>query len=438
METLYTFTIFFVLLGVLAVPYWIRVAKHRRESEEKLAKSIHAGILTPVTLHPHIDIQKCIGCGSCVKVCPESVLGLVNGRAAIISGLKCVGHALCEDVCPVGAITMGFGTPKEGQEIPWYDNHYQTNVEGLYIVGELGGIGLIKNAVAQATHALQQIVQNNVNDSLLDYDVVIVGAGPAGLTASLAAKENKLRYLDLEQGSIGGTILHYPRQKLILTAPVELPLYGKLKISEIAKEALLEIWTDAVEKYSLNIKENSKVDLLENIPHGFRVKSGDASYTAKNVVLALGRRGSPRKLGVPGEDLPNVAYQLIEAESYLSKKILVVGGGDSAVEAAVALARQKGNEVTISYRRSEFIRLKEKNEKHLHDLVHAKKIRVVFNSQLLEIHRDTVFIREEPDRQLTLPNDYVFIFAGGELPTELLKRAGVRLRTKEMEAEAMK
>jgi putative YpdA family bacillithiol system oxidoreductase len=436
METLYTLTIFLILLGVLAVPYWIRAAKHRRESEEKLNKSLHAGILTPVTLHPHIDIIKCIGCGSCVKVCPESVLGIVGGRAAIVSGIKCVGHALCEDVCPVGAITMGFGTPKEGEEIPWYDDHYQTNVPGLYIVGELGGIGLIKNAVTHSMHALQHIVQGNAGNTQCEFDVVIVGAGPAGIAASLAAKESGLRYVVLEQGSIGGTILHYPRQKLILTSPVELPLYGKLNISEIAKEELLKIWMQIVKNYSLNIKENAKVDLIEKIPQGFRVKYGEAGCTAKNVVLALGRRGSPRKLGIIGEELPKTAYQLIEAESYEGKNILVVGGGDSAVEAAVALARQKGNMVTISYRRKEFVRLKEKNEKHLNEFMRTNRIHVVFNSQVMEIRNDAAILKEEPERLHTLPNDYVFIFAGGELPAELLKRAGVQLRTKEKESQA--
>ena len=431
MESIYTMLIFFVLIGVLAVPYWIRVAKHRREAMEKMNKSMQSGMLTPVTLHPHIDLAKCIGCASCVKVCPESVLGIVYGRAAVVSGLKCVGHALCADVCPVGGITMGFGTPKQGEEIPWYDDNYQTNVKGLFIIGELGGIGLIKNAVAHATRAIQHVLKTIVKDGKQNYDVVIAGAGPAGLTAALTAHANGLRYVVLEQGSIGGTIFHYPRQKLVLTAPVDLPLYGRLKVSEITKEDLLKVWLGIVDSIKLNIQTNVKLDSITQIDGGFQVGCGSTTMTTKNVVLALGRRGSPRKLGVPGEEQPKVAYQLIEAEAYTQKKILVVGGGDSAIEAAVALARQKGNTVTISYRRPEFVRLKEKNEKHLKDLVHAKKITTILNSQVQEITTDTVLVKEEPDHLHTLQNDYVFIFAGGELPIELLKRAGVRLRTEE-------
>jgi thioredoxin reductase (NADPH) len=267
MESLYTYLIFFVLLGVLAVPYWIRIAKHQREAHEKLAKSKQSGILTPVTLHPHIDLAKCIGCASCVKVCPESVLGIVNGRATIVSGLKCVGHALCTDVCPVGAITMGFGSPKQGEEIPWYDDNYQTNVPGLYITGELGGIGLIKNAVAQSMRAVQHIIQKNVKDEKYNYDVVIAGAGPAGLTAALAAHANGMRYMVLEQGSIGGTIFHYPRQKIVLTSSGRVcRMYGKLKFSEITKEELLKIWLDIIQTNKLNIQTNAKVESIYTDP----------------------------------------------------------------------------------------------------------------------------------------------------------------------------
>jgi putative YpdA family bacillithiol system oxidoreductase len=302
----------------------------------------------------------------------------------------------------------------------------------LYIVGELGGIGLIKNAVTQATKAINHIVEKKVLDKKLNYDVVIVGAGPAGLTAALASQEHGLRYIVLEQGSIGGTIFHYPRQKLVLTAPVELPLYGKLNVSEISKEELLKMWMNVIESRKIRIQINTKVDGIAQNQEGFQVSYGNSQYTAKNVVLALGRRGSPRKLDVPGEDLPKVAYQLIEAEMYSQKNVLIVGGGDSAIEAAIALARQKGNSVTLSYRRSEFIRLKEKNEKNVTNLIQIKMISVIYNSQVLEIHRDSVLIKEESKQLHTISNDYIFIFAGGEMPIELLKRAGVRLRTEEI------
>lgn len=432
MESVYTMTIFAVLLGVLAVPYWIRVARQRREAEERLAKSSKGGLLVPVTLHPRIDVEKCIGCASCVKVCPESVLGIVQGRAAIVSGLKCVGHALCAEVCPVGAIEMGFGTPKEGHEIPWYDDNHESNIPGLFIVGELGGIGLIRNAVKQAKKAMDAVTSRGPGSSM-DVDVVIVGGGPAGLTAALAAQEKKLRYVVLEQDSIGGTIFHYPRQKLILTAPVELPLYGKLKVTEITKEELLGIWLGIVKTYRLVIETNRKVETIEREGNGFRVTAAGQSWTSASVVLALGRRGSPRKLGVKGEELPKVAYKLIEAESYQAKHILVVGGGDSAVEAAVALARQKGNTVTISYRREAFLRLKDKNEKHINEMMHAKKIHAIFDSNVAEIAAEEVIVHEVNGTARRLRNDFVFVFAGGELPTQLLKVAGVRLRTADVD-----
>ncbi|MGB2869051.1 MAG: NAD(P)-binding domain-containing protein [Bacteroidota bacterium] len=433
MDSLYTLTIFAVLVILLAVPYWIRAARQRREAKLQFQKHSRAGTLTPVTLHPHINLLDCIGCGSCVKVCPEDVLGIVNGRAAVVNGLRCVGHALCADVCPVGAITLRFGTPKQGMEIPFYDEHYQSNIEGLYIVGELGGIGLIKNAVNQSIAAVNHLAP--LKRSGGDYDLIIVGAGPAGLAAALAAHEKNLRYVVLEQDSIGGTISHYPRQKLVLTSPVELPLYGKLKVSEISKEELLGLWRGIVKQYNLNITTNCKLEHLERLPGQFLVKTGGKEWRGANVVLALGRRGSPRKLGVKGEDLPKVMYNLIEAERYKGQNILVVGGGDSAVEAAVGLARQQGNTVTISYRREAFVRLKERNEQRIGELIRSKAIDAVFSSEVEEIKPRTVVVTAGGSKK-EIKNDYVFIFAGGELPAELLKKAGVRLRTSDVEAKA--
>jgi thioredoxin reductase (NADPH) len=434
MESVYTYLIFFVLLGVLAVPYWIRAARHRREAEAKFRKYSAGGALMPVTLHPQIDISSCIGCASCVKVCPENVLGIVYGRAAVISGMKCVGHSLCAEVCPVGAITLRFGSPTHGMEIPYYDNDHQTNVEGLYVAGELGGIGLIKNAVTQSIKAIEHIARKNT--SPLAYDVVVVGAGPAGMTAALASHSKKLRYIVLEQDSIGGTIFHYPRQKLILTSPVVLPLHGTVKVSEISKEELLQMWQSIVAGFKLNILTGQKVDSLEKVPGGFSVKANGKEYTTTNVVLAVGRRGSPRKLGVPGEDLSKISYQLIDAKAYHHKQLLVVGGGDSAVEAAIGLATQSSNVVTISYRRESFVRLKEKNEQRLEELIRSKKINVLFNSNVTGIKPQSVVIAGADGKTTEMPNDFVFIFAGGEAPTELLKKIGVRMREGQGEAQA--
>ncbi|MEK9136053.1 MAG: NAD(P)-binding domain-containing protein, partial [Bacteroidota bacterium] len=419
-----------------ALPYWYQVARRKHEASRTYEKNVKAGTLQPVTLHPKIDITLCIGCGGCVLACPENVLGMVGSYPAIISGTKCIGHGFCAEACPLGSITLEFGTPRTGMEIPWYNDNYESNVEGLYIVGELGGVGLIKNAVSQGLKAVNDVVRKNRRGSADAYDVAIVGAGPAGLAAALACKANNLRYVVLEQDEIGGTVLHYPRKKLVLTSPVELPLYGKLKVSEISKEELLEIWKDIIGRFSLNILTHHKVESIDATNGTFMMQAKGATFVSGTVLLAIGRRGSPRKLGVPGENLPKVMYRLIEAETYKQKHILVVGGGDSAVEAAVGLANQKGNVVKISYRKDDFVRLKEKNEKRIREYIQSEKIKTIFNSNVVEIKLDAVIVQEGDKIMHNLQNDFVFVFAGGEMPTELLQRAGVKLRTSEVEAEA--
>lgn len=440
MDTLVTVLIFFVLLAVIAVPYWRKVAKSHRQALEMRERSAKAGLLEPVTLHPRIELTSCIGCASCVRVCPEEVLGIVDGRAAIINGVRCIGHGLCAEVCPVGAITLGFGKPREGMEIPLYDEHYMTNIEGLYIVGELGGVGLIKNAIGQGIKAVAHIAQRqsalraakSAGQEKM-YDVLIIGAGPAGLGAGLAAQANGLNHIILEQEDLGGSILHYPRQKLVITSPVELPLYGKLKVSEISKEELLGVFTAIVHDHGLNLQTHRKVESVKPLDGIFSVTTGGGTLSASHVILALGRRGSPRKLGVPGEDLPKVYYRLIETSSYHDRKILVVGGGDSAIEAAVGLADQKGNTVTLSYRKDSFVRLKEKNEKRIKEMTDRGAVRVIFSSDVTEIRPDSVIIRQGTSGVHDVPNDFVFIFAGGELPGEFLKKTGVSLRTSDEE-----
>ncbi len=431
MDSLLTLIIFLVLTGVVAIPYWRKALRARKEAEALKARSEKTGLTEPVTLHPKIDVLSCIGCGSCVRICPENVLGLVDGRAAIVNGIRCIGHALCADVCPVGAITMGFGKPREGMDLPVYDDHLMTNVRNLYIAGELGGIGLIRNAIGQGVRTIEHIAQNRRHQNGDGLDAVIVGAGPAGIGAALAASERGIRYAVLEQEDLGGSILHYPRQKLVLTTPVDIPLYGRLKLTEVGKEELLSLFESFVSRYNLAVRTHQKVEAVEQSGEGFIVRTQSSSYTAPNVILAIGRRGSPRKLGIPGEALPKVTYRLIEAERYKGKHVLVVGGGDSAVEAAVALARQNGNTVTLSYRRDSFVRLKEKNEKNIGQMSKDGSVRVIFNSEVEGITPTEAVLRCSGGSGTTIPNDFVFIFAGGELPFEFLKKAGVRMRSEE-------
>ena len=433
MDSLITAAIFVVLLIVIALPYWLKTKRKRDDIAKRHETAVATGLNVVATMHPRIDVLTCIGCGSCVKACPEDVLGLVHGKAAIVNGARCVGHALCAEACPVTAITMGFGRPRQGMELPWYDEHFETNIPGLYIVGELGGLGLIRNASNQGIKAVQHIASGLRVPPGAMHDVAIVGAGPAGVSAALAATENKLKYVVLEQGGLGGSILHYPRQKLVLTNPITLPLHETISEPELAKEELIRIFAELARKYSLNIWYHTKVDSIVSQNGYFSVTAGEEELRATHVILAMGRRGSPRKLGVPGEDLQKVAYQLIEAESYAGKHILVVGGGDSAVEAAIGLSRQKGNVVTMSYRRNNFVRLKEKNEERIREAIKKGSVKVLFESTVASIHPDAVQIELKDQPDLVLKNDQVFIFAGGELPGEFLKAIGVTMRTEEQE-----
>jgi thioredoxin reductase (NADPH) len=434
METIITFGIFLFLVGVIALPYWLRASRKRKAARASHLRAAKAGLTDPVTLHPKIDISNCIGCASCVRACPEHVLGIVDGTAAVIQGPRCVSHELCVEACPVGAITMGFGRPKTGMEIPWYDGNFQSNVPGLYLAGEVGGVGLIRNAFNQAVTAVDHIAASGGDrrgGAAGMLDVLIVGAGPAGFAAALSAKYRNLSYGVIEQDSLGGSILHYPRKKLVLTSPVELPLYGRFEGPEISKEELLERFVSSVRRFGIPVRQHEKVLSIDTSGGTFRVTTDRASFESRSVVLAIGRRGSPRKLGVAGEELPKVSYRLIEAETYTDKNLLVVGGGDSAVEAAVALARQKGNRVTLSYRRDDFVRLKEKNDRNVRSMISSGKIKIEFSSELTGITEDAVSLKTSAGGERAIPNDAVFIFAGGELPAEFLKKAGIALRTEE-------
>ena len=430
METLYTWMIAGAVLGFFFFRYWRAQA---RTAAEALAAADRGALSSegPKAQHPKIAMDSCIGCGSCVTVCPEGdVLALINGKAAIVNGHKCIGHGLCAEACPVGAITMVMAKPSAGSDLPVISEEYETNVENLFIAGELGGLALIKNAVNQGRDSMDAIARrlsldgSNENGREL-LDVVIVGAGPAGISASLRAAEHGLKAVTLERETVGGTVSKYPRAKLVMTSPVEFPLYGRFHKTALSKEELINFWEKVIGRTDLNIHTSEAVDAVKKESDGlFHVRTAQGEYRSRAVVLAMGRAGTPRKLGVKGEELPHVLYRLIEADHYTDNDILIVGGGDSAVEAAMGLAHQRGNRVTVSYRKGEFSRLKDRNAKRIEEQIRLGNIKVLFNSMPIEFRVGSVAV--DCDGQVReLPNDFVWIFAGGTPPSEFLKASGI-------------
>ena len=405
-----------------------RRRKHRATGVRD--EALQAGLTQPASLHPVIDPSHCLGCGSCVSACPEkNVLGIIDNKSELISPTNCIGHGACKTACPVNAITLVFGTSERGIDIPLVAPNFETNVPGIFIAGELGGMGLIRNAIEQGRKAMASIIKYCRKDNPQELDVVIVGAGPAGLSASLAAQESKLRFVTLEQDSFGGTVSHFPRGKIVMTAPVELPLVGTVKFREVSKESLLEFWEDVIRKTGVQINYRERVEAITTIDRGLEVRTQGNVYRTKSILLAIGRRGTPRKLGVPGEDSTKVVYRLIDPEQYRSDNVLVVGGGDSALEAAISIAELPDSVVSLSYRSGSFSRAKEKNRKKVDDLKDSGALNVFLNSNVKEIHDNRVEI-EQQGTAIDFENDAVIVCAGGILPTPFLKEIGIQVETK--------
>jgi thioredoxin reductase/NAD-dependent dihydropyrimidine dehydrogenase PreA subunit len=419
------------VVAAIVLPYVLAFRRRRHADRSRKEEAVRLGVDRPHAQFPFIDPMRCIGCGTCVDACPEGdVLGIVGGTATVVNGLRCVGHGRCEIACPVGAIEVGLGDLKSRMDIPVLDEWHQTTVPGVFVAGELGGLALVKNAIAQARKVVDHVARlapasraASGGDVL---DVAIVGAGPAGLTAAAAAREHGLSHVVLEQeGDLGGTIFHYPRRKLVLVQAVDVPILGRLREGEYAKEDLLGLLQDMCRRGEIRIRFGERVLGLERAGGEIAVRSTSGVTLSRFVVLALGRRGTPRKLGAPGEELPKVMYQLTDAESYQQQRILVVGGGDSAVEAALGLARQRGNRVTLSYRREKLVRIKKKNEQRIGELLASRRIEGAFGTEIERIEPSSVRLKA-PGGVRELPNDYVFVFAGGEPPFDLLRQMGVR------------
>jgi thioredoxin reductase (NADPH) len=421
-----------VLMAAVYVA-WTWAEARREQAVEREASAIAAmGDLLPPTLHPVIDPARCIGSGACVRACPEhQVIGLAQGRAHLVSPMSCIGHGACAAACPTQAIQLVFGTRTRGIELPRVDRDFQTNQPGIYIAGELGGMGLIRNAVIQGAQAAAHIVSGVRRGTGGVLDALVVGAGPAGISATLGLLEAGLKVLLVDQDSFGGTITHYPRAKVVMTGDLPLPLVGTIKRRTMSREGLVQLWSDLQARYAIPFRSQQRVRGVAARADGlWHVQTETDEFATANVVLALGTRGSPRKLGVPGEDSSKVHYRLLEPREFAGKRVLVVGGGNSAVESALSLADSGGcSSVTLSYRRETFLRCRSDNKRRIDDAVGTGRVKALMPTEVTRIEPSHVWLRD-PSGEYSIENDAVIAQLGGTAPAEVLKSFGIELVTK--------
>lgn len=381
-------------------------------------------------LRPVINASICMGCASCVKACPESgALQLVNGKSILAHPERCTSQGVCAQACPTGALTLACGEALQTVRVPMLSETFESSVPGLYVIGEMGGNGLIRTSINEGRMVVEHIrskLQALEPSEAELLDLIIVGSGPAGLSASLTAHQYDLKYLTLEQGEVASTIRHYPRHKLVMAEPVEIPLYGSLYIGDGAKETLLAVWDTIIQDSGIRLQTNERVETVERTEEGFLIGSARSKYRARCVVLALGKQGAPHRLGVPGEESSKVFYRLIEADTYRDRDILVVGGGDSALEAALALSQVDGNRVTLAHRGEDFRRARERNREKIDAQKASGKLRVFNSTQVAEISEGQVKLQSS-ESALEIPNDFVFVLIGGESPETFLRKAGVEI-----------
>lgn len=423
---------FFLAFGWVAFTIYRQQQHQNKNKHQKLKKVSASKGNEPLSLHPEVDLARCIGCGSCAGACPEGrILQIINHKAVLVAGSQCVGHGECEVACPMGAIKLVFGTKTKGMDLPRLTTDYETNIPGLYIAGELGGMGLIRNAVKQgalaATHALKNLTKEKA-----EVDLLVVGAGPAGFSAVLTAIAQQKSYICIEQNKFGGTISNFPRQKLVMSHPFTLPLVGLVKFaaSTVNKEELLALWKKIQTKTGLQVREGVKFVSLKKENSIFRVQTSHREITARKVILATGVRGSPRKLDVPGEEKSKVTYNMVDADQYQDKHLAVVGGGNAAIEVSALLAKpQLKNQVHLLVRGSQLERCNAENRAKIEELQSQGLVEIWYQSSISAIEDQELSVLRE-GQEVRLKNDFTFIMIGAEMPQRFLMELGIKIERK--------
>ncbi len=321
----------------------------------------------------------------------------------------------------------------EVEKYPEINESGETSVKGIFIIGDLTGIPLLKLAAESGKKIIGQFsndsefqkqIQTHSDKNI--YDILIVGAGPAGIAAGIEASKKDFSFKILESAKKFNTIVNFPKGKLIIAAPDDFQQKSDLKINDGVKESLLDELNEQIKSIDLPIKESVIVEKIEKEGNHFNLITSEGNYKALRVILAIGKSGNARMLNVPGEDLPKVFNRLIDPNDAKGEDVLVVGGGDSALETAIAVSHC-AKSVSLSYRKSSLARPKEQNELKLKELVEQGKISLQFETNVKEVKENSVILLDKEKKEIEIENSMIFTMVGKELPTNFFKRSNIKM-----------